>query len=97
MKDLAYSDRLKALKLPSLGYRRFRGDLIEMYKICHNKYDPVTTNNLFDFVPVDNITRNLVLKFLSVELIITFINTFSLTESLILRTVYQEKWLMQTP
>ena len=58
MKDLNYNDRLKALKLPSLEYRRFRGDLIEMFKICRKRYDPVTTNNLFDFVSENNITRN---------------------------------------
>ena len=35
IKDLSYEDRLKALKLPSLVYRRRRGDMIQMYKIMN--------------------------------------------------------------
>ena len=38
--DLSYPDRLKKLKLPTLSYRRLRGDLIEIYKILSGKYDP---------------------------------------------------------
>ena len=37
--EMEYEDRLKALKLPSLMYRRFRGDLIETYKFFHGLYD----------------------------------------------------------
>ena len=33
--------------LPSLEYRRGRGDLIETYKILQEIYDPITTNELF--------------------------------------------------
>ena len=33
MKNLNYEERLRKLKLPTLGYRRVRGDMIEMYKI----------------------------------------------------------------
>ena len=36
MFNLSYKERLRALKLPSLKYRRIRADLIEMYKILHN-------------------------------------------------------------
>ena len=38
------------LRLPSLEYRRVRGDLIEVYKICHKIYDPLTTKTLLSFV-----------------------------------------------
>ena len=38
-KDLDYADRLKKLKLPTLGYRHIRGDMIEMYKITQGLYD----------------------------------------------------------
>lgn len=39
LKNLSYTERLKFLKLPTLAYRRLRGDLIEAYKIIHGKYD----------------------------------------------------------
>ena len=39
MKDLEYKDRLIQLKLPTLVYRRLRGDMIETYKITSEKYD----------------------------------------------------------
>ena len=55
MKKLEYEDRLKALKLPTLEYRRFRGDMIETFKICTGLYDPTTTDTLFTFVPADNL------------------------------------------
>ena len=35
---LEYVDRLKSLKLPSLNYRRRRGDMIETFKYTHNIY-----------------------------------------------------------
>ena len=46
MYGLDYTERLSKLKLPSLEFRRLRGDLIEVYKIIHNIYDPLTTHSL---------------------------------------------------
>ena len=37
IKHLSYEDRLKTLKLPTLKYRRIRGDLIEVFKIVTSK------------------------------------------------------------
>jgi len=39
LKKLSYSERLKCLKLPTLTYRRHRGDMIEVYTIISGKYD----------------------------------------------------------
>ena len=43
-RDLSYEERLRKLKLPTLKYRRIRGDVIEMYKILTGKYDPRVSN-----------------------------------------------------
>ena len=37
--NLEYEDRLKKLRIPSMSYRRLRGDLIEVYKFVHNRYN----------------------------------------------------------
>lgn len=37
-KDLGYTDRLEKINLPSLYYRRNRGDMIEAYKYTHGIY-----------------------------------------------------------
>ena len=37
---LNYRQRLKCLNLPTLAFRRNRGDMIEVYKILTGKYDP---------------------------------------------------------
>jgi len=39
VKHLSYKERLARLKLPTLKYRRTRGDTIEVYKILTDKYD----------------------------------------------------------
>jgi hypothetical protein len=46
LKNLSYPDRLRRLKLPSLKYRRCRGDMIEVYKIVHEIYDPECSPSL---------------------------------------------------
>ena len=38
IKDLEYEERLKRMDLPSLRYRRARGDMIDTYKYIHSKY-----------------------------------------------------------
>ena len=54
IKNQPYTDRLKILKLPSLHYRRIRGDLIQAYKIFHN-IDDIEVHKFFQFC--DNSTR----------------------------------------
>jgi len=44
LSDKSYEQRLKILNLPSLKYRRARGDMIELYKILVNGYDRRVTN-----------------------------------------------------
>ena len=60
-KDMEYEERLKSLHLPSLEYRRFRGDMIETFKILKGFYDPITIKDLFTLVE-DNTTRGHSLK-----------------------------------
>ncbi|KAI8505477.1 hypothetical protein Bbelb_166660 [Branchiostoma belcheri] len=42
LRDLPYTERLKALGLPTLVYRRLRGDLINTYKFIHGKFNTVS-------------------------------------------------------
>ena len=58
VKDMNYEERLKFLNLPSLEFRRLRGDLIETYKICNGLYDPVTTSSLFDMCSLEKTRSN---------------------------------------
>ena len=46
LKHLSNKDRLKVLKLPTLIYRRNKGDMLETYKIIHNAYDQSVTCTL---------------------------------------------------
>jgi len=45
-KHLPHTNRLKYLKLPTLKYRRHRGDMIEIYKIIHGLYDTAMAPSL---------------------------------------------------
>ena len=47
MSNLNYQHRIVNPKLPSLEFRRMRGDQIEVFKILRGYYDPVTTSSLF--------------------------------------------------
>ena len=44
MKNIPYEERLQRLILPTLAYRRTRGDMIEVYKLLHGKYDSDVSN-----------------------------------------------------
>ena len=58
MRDLSYIERLKLLKLPTLGYRRLRGDMIEVYKIIHNIYDHESVPHLLKNNEISQRTGN---------------------------------------
>ena len=38
-KNLSYEERLRLLNLPTIVYRRHRGDMIELYKMTNDLYD----------------------------------------------------------
>ena len=46
LKRLPYSERLKACQIPTLHYRRIRGDMIKTYKIITGKYQGCVPPNL---------------------------------------------------
>ena len=45
-KTLPYKERLRHLKLPTLKFRRLRGDMIEVFKILNGYYDDCAIPNL---------------------------------------------------
>ena len=49
LKKLSYPERLKCLRLPTMAYRRARGDIIEVYKIIKEIYDSKTTGNILKY------------------------------------------------
>ena len=55
LRDISYEKRLEKIKLPSMEYRQIRGDLIQVYKIAHSFYDPITTKSLFEFSKNDRL------------------------------------------
>lgn len=56
LKDLSYEERLRKLGLPTLAYRRSRGDQIETFKILTGIYDKDCTRGLFE-ARGDSVTR----------------------------------------
>ena len=48
IKDYSYQERLLALNLPSLKYRRLRADLIQTFKIIHD-IDNINVEDFFKF------------------------------------------------
>ena len=49
LNEAPYEERLSKIKLPSLEYRQLRNNMIQVFKIANNFYDPATTNTIFDF------------------------------------------------
>ena len=49
LSSMSYPDRLKKIGVPTLAYRRYRGDMIEAFKITHGIYDTAVTT---DFLPM---------------------------------------------
>ena len=45
VKSLNYEERLRKLNLPTLKFRRIRGDMIQVYKIFNGKYDEEVTRH----------------------------------------------------
>jgi len=63
----SYSDWLKALKLPTLKYRRYRGDMIELFKIIKGIYNPACVPH-FEYTELtDNLIRTRGNKFKLVQ------------------------------
>jgi len=52
-----YKDSLMHLKLPALKYRQLRGDMIAVFKITHNIYDPELSPEL-RYYPESNTRGN---------------------------------------
>ena len=47
-KELSYEDRLRTIKLPTLAYRKYRGDMIEVFKVTHSIYDIAVSRGLLE-------------------------------------------------
>ena len=59
MRNLSYIEIHILLKLPTLAYRRFRGDMIEVYNIIHNNYDNEYVPNLLRNDEISQRTGNM--------------------------------------
>jgi hypothetical protein len=40
--------------MPTLKYRRMRGDMIEVFQIINGIYDPLTTVDMFELITTSN-------------------------------------------
>jgi hypothetical protein len=57
LKNYFYEARLRWLNLPTLKYRRLRGDIIQVYNIVYGKYNNQPTVE-FNFSQVSNTRGN---------------------------------------
>ena len=58
LRNKPYEERLKELNLPSLAYRRSRGDMIETFKIISGFYDSQVTKDMFQTIENYNTRGN---------------------------------------
>ena len=49
LSHLTYQQRLEALQLPTLQYRRYRGDMIEMVKLSHGHCHEAAIRDIIEF------------------------------------------------
>ena len=52
LRNLEYTDRLRVMKLPSVYYRRARGDMIEVYEYIYGQHNVVEASLLLDEISV---------------------------------------------
>ena len=87
--DKSYAERLTLLSLPSLQYRRLRGDLIFLYKVLNNYF----TSDFSDLYTYSTITftRGHQFKLFKnhTRLLCRSRSNYFLAESLTIGTVYQ--------
>ena len=75
-REISYEERLKLLKLPSLKYRRFRGDMIQAFKILKG-IDDVNVKDFYD-LNTNNTRKN------DIKLTIKFCHTRLTPKSFVL-------------
>jgi len=66
---MSYTGRLSRLNLPTLKYRRLRGDMIEVFKITHDLYDSDVSLNLVyhsGTITIEVININLSIDFIMI-------------------------------
>ena len=56
LRDLSYPNRLKAIKLPSLAYRRIRADILQLYRILKGIDNNINPIELFE-LDTNELTR----------------------------------------
>ena len=56
---VSYEDRLRSLKVPTLQYRRHRGDMIMLFNPLHDMYD-FNISDLFTFTPNNHLTMEVI-------------------------------------
>ena len=56
---LSYQRRLETIDLPTLKFRRYRGDMIEVYKMAHDLYDTKVASDFFNFKSSNSRGHNL--------------------------------------